>query len=123
MVRALTAGLLGAIAVLETLTTRGGFVIISNMRREPLLRERRVLTEAAFVELVVWQVQRPVPGSMHGFKYRLALVVEGRCVLRYDNEAGKGDHKHLEGVETPYRFTSPALLLADFWKDVDLWRL
>ncbi|MBV8201387.1 MAG: hypothetical protein JOZ15_12260 [Acidobacteria bacterium] len=93
------------------------------MRREPLLRERRVLTEAAFVELVVWQVQRPVPGSMHGFKYRLALVVEGRCVLRYDNEAGKGDHKHLEGVETPYRFTSPALLLADFWKDVDLWRL
>ena len=109
--------------MLETLTTRGGFVIISNMRREPLLRERRVLTEAAFVELVVWQVQRPVPGSMHGFKYRLALVVEGRCVLRYDNEAGKGDHKHLEGVETPYRFTSPALLLADFWKDVDLWRL
>jgi len=93
------------------------------MRREPLLRERRILTEDSFVELVVWQVPTPIHGSTHGFKYRLALVVEGRCVLRYDNEAGKGDHKHLEGEETPYPFTSAARLLADFWKDVDVWRL
>jgi hypothetical protein len=44
------------------------------------------------------------------------------CVLRYDNEAGKGDHKHVDGVETGYRFTTPAQLLADFWRDVDQWR-
>jgi hypothetical protein len=44
------------------------------------------------------------------------------CVLRYDNEAGKGDHKHLGGEEASYAFTTPAQLLADFWNDVDHWR-
>jgi hypothetical protein len=74
------------------------------------------------VELVVWKVPEPVSGSVHGFKYRLALVVAGECVLRYDNEAGKGDHRHLGGEQSPYSFTSPARLLADFWNDVDRWR-
>ncbi|HEX9945634.1 MAG TPA: DUF6516 family protein [Thermoanaerobaculia bacterium] len=87
-----------------------------------LLRERRVLGESAFVEVVVWRVPSPVPGSSHGFKYRLAYVVDGECLLRYDNESGKGDHKHVGGVETAYVFTTPARLLADFWNDVDRWR-
>jgi len=95
---------------------------MSNMKAEPLLQERRVLAEDSFVELVVWQVPAPVAGSTHGFKYRLALVVKGSCLLRYDNESGKGDHKHLHGVETPYAFKSPARLLTDFWADVDRWR-
>jgi hypothetical protein len=87
-----------------------------------LLHERRVIAEDAFVELVVWQAPSPVPGSAHGFKYRLAFVVNGVCVLRYDNEAGKGDHKHLGQQEAPYTFTTPAQLLTDFWNDVDRWR-
>lgn len=95
---------------------------MSNMRAEPLLQERRVLAEDSFVELVVWQVPKPLLGSAHGFKYRLALIVGGKCVLRYDNESGKGDHQHLDGVETLYPFQSPARLLADFWNDVNLWR-
>ena len=92
------------------------------MKATPLLHERRVIAEEAFVELVVWQVPSPVLGSAHSFKYRLAFVVSGVCVLRYDNEAGKGDHKHLGGEEAPYTFTTPAQLLADFWNDVDHWR-
>jgi hypothetical protein len=92
------------------------------MRATLLLRERRVVAEEAFVELVVWQVPAPVSGSAHGFKYRLAFVVRGVSVLRYDNEAGKGDHRHRDGEETPYAFTTPAQLLADFWNDVDQWR-
>ena len=92
------------------------------MRPEPLLHERRSVAEGAFVEMVVWQVPSPVAGSEHGFKYRLAFVVDGVCVLRYDNEAGKGDNKHLGKEQTPYAFTTPAQLLADFWKDVDHWR-
>jgi hypothetical protein len=108
--------------VLEPLTTGIFVVIMSNMKAEPLLQERRVLAEDSFVELVVWQVPTPVAGSAHGFKYRLALVVKGICVLRYDNESGKGDHKHLDGAETPYAFKSPARLLADFWDGVNLWR-
>lgn len=92
------------------------------MRATQLLRERRVVAEGAFVELVVWQVPSPVPGSAHAFKYRLAFVVNGVCVLRYDNEAGKGDHKHIGKEQMPYTFTTPAQLLEDFWNDVDHWR-
>jgi hypothetical protein len=92
------------------------------MKATPLLHERRVVAEDAFVELVVWQVPSPVPGSAHAFKYRLAFVVNGVCVLRYDNEAGKGDHKHVGEEQRPYIFTTPAQLLEDFWNDVDRWR-
>ena len=92
------------------------------MRAEPLLWERLVLEEQVFVELAVWQVPTPVSGSTHAFKYRLALVANGECVLRYDNEARKGDHRHFAGEQTPYGFTTPAQLLADFWSDVDRWR-
>ena len=42
--------------------------------------------------------------------------------MRYDNEAGNGDHRHLGTIETDYAFTSAERLLADFWKDVDQWR-
>jgi hypothetical protein len=92
------------------------------MKAEPLLHERLVIAEDAFVELVAWRVPSAVPGSAHGFKYRLALVANGVCVLRYDNEAGKGDHKHFDGEQIPYPFTTPEQLLADFWNDVDQWR-
>ena len=92
------------------------------MRATQLLRERRVVSDDAFVELVVWQVPSTVQGSAHGFKYRLAFVISGVCVLRYDNEAGKGDHKHVGGEQTSYLFTTPAQLLEDFWNDVTRWR-
>jgi hypothetical protein len=36
----------------------------------------------------------------------------------YDNERGKGDHRHFQGVETAYRFTTVERLIADFWRDV-----
>jgi hypothetical protein len=92
---------------------------MSNMPAELLLDERHVLSETAFAELVVWRVPVPVRGSAHEFRYRLALVVDGECVLRYDNEAGKGDHRHASGAERRYRFKSAEQLLADFWTDVD----
>ena len=86
-----------------------------------IIKTRRVLTENAFVEVIIWKVPQPVVGSTHSFKYRLAFVIDGTCQLRYDNETGKGDHKHVGAVETPYRFTSPKQLLIDFWQDVDNW--
>ncbi|MDQ2972491.1 MAG: DUF6516 family protein [Pseudomonadota bacterium] len=87
-----------------------------------LLRERLVLTETAFVEMVVWRLPLPKPGRTHTFKYRLALVAQRICVLRYDNETGKGDHRHLRKRETRYRFTAIETLQRDFWTDVETWR-
>ncbi len=92
---------------------------MSNMPSELLLDERHVLSEAAFAEVVVWRVPALVRGSAHEFRYRLALVVDGKCVLRYDNEAGKGDHKHAGDAEQRYRFKDAEQLLVDFWADVD----
>ena len=93
------------------------------MKAELLIKERLSQTENSFVELVLWRLPVPVASSNHSFKYRLAFVVNGVCVLRYDNEAGKGDHKHVGSVETIYAFESPRHLLADFWHDVELWRV
>jgi len=91
------------------------------MRATQLVRARIAYSETAFAELVLWQVQRPVAGSLHLFKYRLAYVVAGECVLRYDNEAGKGDHRHFGSVESAYRFTTPDQLIVDFQDDITRW--
>lgn len=91
------------------------------MKAVPLLRRRVVVAADAFVEVVIWRVPEAVPPSTHGFKYRLAYVVAGRCVLRYDNELGKGDHRHTEAKEEPYDFSTPDRLLADFEADVARW--
>ena len=70
------------------------------------MRERLILSRRAFVEIVIWKLPQPLPGSRHDFKYRLAYAANKRCVLRFDNEAGKGDHKHLDEIEVPYIFSN-----------------
>lgn len=91
------------------------------MKAVQLVSTRITYSESAFTELVLWQLPKPVEGSVHGFKYRLAYVVHGVCVLRYDNEAGKGDHRHVGGAERPYPFTTPEQLIADFQRDIERW--
>ena len=91
------------------------------MKAIELLRRRVVYSESMFAELVLWRVPKPLKGSKHSYKYRLAYVVEGECVLRYDNEAGKGDHRHYSGKESAYAFVSPEKLVADFQRDIARW--
>lgn len=92
------------------------------MAAQLLLNERHILSETAFVVLRVWKVPTPVRGSQHDLKYAFVLVENGVSIVRYDNEAGKGDHKHLPTGETGVSFTSAAQLLSEFWADVDIWR-
>ncbi len=86
-----------------------------------LLHNRIVYAENAFAELVLWQLPQPLPGSPHAFKYRLAFVVNGVCVLRYDNEAGKGEHRHVGTTESEDAYTTPEALIADFQNDIARW--
>lgn len=79
------------------------------------------MRDSVFVEIVIWHVPVAVRGSLHEVKYSLALVADGVCVLRYDNEAGKGDHRHVGAIEAPYAFTSITALTADFLMDVEEW--
>ncbi len=92
------------------------------MKAERLLHRRIVLSDTAFVELVLWRVPEPVPPCRHSFKYRLAFVSEGICHIRYDNERGKGDHRHVGATEEPYDFSDPGQLIHDFEQDVRRWR-
>lgn len=91
------------------------------MQATELARARIVYSERAFAEWVLWRLPKPQPGSQHAFKYRLAFVVDGVCVLRYDNESGKGDHRHVGGREQTYSFVSPEKLMADFQRDIARW--
>jgi hypothetical protein len=91
------------------------------MKAVELVRTRVTFAEAAFAGLVLWQVPKPIAGSAHRFKYRLAYVVDGACVVRYDNEVGKGDHRHFSGRESAYAFTNPEKLVADFQRDIARW--
>ncbi len=51
-------------------------------------------------------------------KYRLVYLVGGERLVGYDNERGKGDHKHINGVEISYAFVDVPLLIRDFLRDV-----
>jgi len=89
------------------------------MVAKQLIRIRQFIDDNALVEIVFWEVAPPVRASQHGYKYRLAYVVDGQCVLRYDNEAGKGDHKHIGSDEVGISFESLEGLLSAFWDDVN----
>jgi hypothetical protein len=89
------------------------------MTKARKITRTRLVVGPGFAELVVWEVPEPVSGCPHRYKYRLAYVVNNVCRVRYDNERGKGDHRHLDGKESPYRFRGLDRLLADFWLDVN----
>jgi hypothetical protein len=91
------------------------------MKASLVARTRIVYAENAFAELVLWRVPASVIGSAHDFKYRLAYVFDGVCVIRYDNEAGRGDHRHFGDVESAFAFTTPEALLAAFEQDIARW--
>lgn len=87
------------------------------MKATLLVRERIPFQEDAFAELVLWRLPSPLPGSIHVFKYRLAFIRSGVCLVRFDNEAGKGDHRHIGGKESHYAFETPEKLIQDFLRE------
>ena len=91
------------------------------MKATLLVSRRTAIKQGVFVETVLWLVPTPLKGSQHSYKYRLALVANNVCVLRYDNEAGKGDHRHIGDTELPYRLSGVDTLLKDFRSDVRRW--
>jgi len=74
--------------------------------------------DGAILEMVVWEVPQPVEGSLHRYMYRLFYGYAGNRVIGYDNERPKGDHRHVDGVEEPYRFSGPEDLIRDFIEEV-----
>ena len=91
------------------------------MRAIPVADLKEVREDGSIVEVVIWLLPQAVAPSTHSFKYRLYFGKSGVCRVRYDNERGKGDHKHIGEVEQEYSFLSLEQLLADFKSDVENW--
>lgn len=92
--------------------------IMPYMKATRILRDKFVQGNT-IIERVIWRLPEPTPERPHGYKYRLYCGKNGKSLVRYDNETGKGDHIHYEDVEVPYRFVSLEQLLRDFHKDVN----
>ena len=84
-------------------------------------RAKEVRDDGSIIEIVVLQLSEPLPASTHRFKYRLYYGAAGASRVRYDNERGKGDHRHLNDREEAYQFTTIDQLLGDFERDVNEW--
>ncbi len=84
-------------------------------RQATLIIDRKMnRTDGSIIQAVVWELPVPLLGSLHRFKYRLYFGKDGTCLVRFDNEQGKGDHKHVKGIEYPYQFKDIPTLLTDF---------
>ncbi|MCG6860382.1 MAG: DUF6516 family protein [Chromatiaceae bacterium] len=70
------------------------------------------------VEMVVWRLPESESERPHDYKYRLVYVRDGERLVGYDNERGKGDHRHYGTTEEAYRFTDVDTLIRDFLNDL-----
>ncbi len=87
-----------------------------------LARAKEVRDDGTIVEVVVWELSEPLPPCAHRYKYRLYYGSGGASRVRYDNERGKGDHRHIGEREEDYVFATLEQLLEDFRRDVENWR-
>jgi hypothetical protein len=88
------------------------------MKAELVIRDRRVFGVGFLIEIVIWLVPESVPPTTHGLKYQLFYGQRGNRLIGYDNERGKGDHRHYGEHEEPYAFVTIEKLLNDFEGDV-----
>lgn len=92
------------------------------MKAKLIIERRIVFGDRDFAEAVVWQVPTAVPPSTHNIKYRLVYIVQGKRVIGFDNERGRGDHRHDGDTVTAYQFRGIDQLLEDFAAAVEAWR-
>ncbi|HLG30748.1 MAG TPA: DUF6516 family protein [Candidatus Brocadiales bacterium] len=85
-----------------------------------LYRSRFIYPDGAIREMVLWKLPKAAAERRHGLKYRLHYSSANSTItIRYDNEAGKGDHRHYMDHEDPYPFLDVETLVADFLADIE----
>ncbi|MBI5330181.1 MAG: hypothetical protein HZB71_06150 [Betaproteobacteria bacterium] len=92
------------------------------MKAELITRFHNISDDDTGIEMVIWKLPAPVSPSTHGYKYRLVYVKQGLRAVGFDNERGKGDHKHIGAQQFPYEFTDVDRLVDDFIKEVEKWQ-
>ena len=88
------------------------------MKARIAFQDKQVLPDGSIVEMKIWEVPQAVLGSTHRLKYSLGYGRPGRRLVGYDNERGKGDHRHLGDKPESCAFSTPEQLIEDFLADV-----
>jgi len=88
------------------------------MKAQQIFYDKAVLPNGCIVEMTIWQLPNVSTERPHGLKYSLFYGRDGIRLVGYDNERGKGDHKHIRDVETRYKFVSVEKMVADCMADV-----
>ena len=83
-------------------------------KAQKILDIRNEFADGTFIVVRVWLVPEAVPPSPHRFKYAFLFGRPGQRLVLFDNERGKGDHKHIREVESAYCFESIEKLIDDF---------
>jgi hypothetical protein len=91
------------------------------MKASLLARTKEIRDDGSIVEIVIWQIPEPLAPCKHCYKYRLFYGAGGTSRVRYDNERGKGDHRHIGDEESRYAFSTVEQLLDDFERDIAHW--
>ena len=93
--------------------------MFDHMKDELLFRDKYAYRDGAIREMVLWRLPHTDPERPHGLKYRLYYGGPGKCLVRYDNERGKGDHRHYLNQEELYNWISVRQLVDDFKADIE----
>jgi len=89
------------------------------MAQALLIMDRKLhLDDGTIIQMKVWRLPASSPERPHGLKYSLFFGRPGERIIGYDNEAGKGDHRHYRDREETYRFVSLERMIRDFEADI-----
>ncbi len=88
-------------------------------KAKQIINKRIELSDGRILQQVIYQLPESTEERPHRLKYRLHCGLPGTCIVRYDNETGKGDHRHYGDREEPYQFVSLQQLIQDFVADVE----
>ena len=89
------------------------------MKAVKIFYDKAILPDGATVQMTIWQLPRSTQERPHGLKYSLFYGGQDDCIVGYDNESGKGDHKHIRDVQTRYKFVNVEAMVTDFLADVE----
>lgn len=89
------------------------------MKARRIFHDKAMFPDGSIVEMTIWQLPEATPERPHGLKYSLYFGHQGERIVGYDNERGKGDHKHIGDAEFPYQFVDVDTLVADFIADIE----
>lgn len=88
-------------------------------KAELIFRDKYIYVDGAIREMIIWKLPETDAERPHGLKYSLFYGYPGSRLIGYDNELGKGDHRHYQDREEVYNFSSVEQLVTDFETDIN----